>query len=61
MDDSWKEKWECYLITKFEGKEPPTSFILDLADITYPIPPLLGINRESFHAIQKHNAKKGIF
>ena len=61
MDDSWKEKWECYLITRFEGKEPPTSFIINLGDLNFPIPPLLGIDRDSFNAIKKHNLKKGIF
>jgi hypothetical protein len=61
MDDSWKEHWECYLTTKFDGKNPPKSFILDLGDLDFCIPPLLVVNRESFNAIKKHNAKKGIF
>jgi hypothetical protein len=52
--------WQNYLKEKFGDKVPET-FIVNLGEIDFCIPPLLGINPESFKAIQKHNAKKSIF
>jgi hypothetical protein len=60
MDD-WKTNWEAYLNS---SKIEPThngSIKIDLKDIDFYIPPLLGITPEDFKAIQKHNAKKRIF
>jgi hypothetical protein len=59
MED-WEIYWKAYLLQKF-GNNIPISFTLDLGEIDFWIPPLLGKNSESFKAIQKHNAKHRVF
>jgi hypothetical protein len=60
MDD-WKLNWEAYLKRKYPLDNIPKVIILDISEIDFYIPPLLGINTNSFKAIQKHNAKISIF
>jgi hypothetical protein len=57
--DEWKENWENYLKTREVGEKEPIQ--LNLRDIDFYIPPLLGIDAESMNSIRKHNAKIGIF
>lgn len=52
--------WQNYLKSKF-GDNVPERFVINLGEIDFPIPPLLGVDPESFKALQKHNAKKSIF
>lgn len=52
--------WQNYLKSKF-GDNLPERFVINLGEIDFPIPPLLGVNSDSFKAIQKHNAKNSIF
>ena len=60
MNNEWKTLWKLYLQAKF-GDNVPIKFTINLGEIDFWIPPLLGVDRESFRAIQKHNAKKSIF
>lgn len=60
IDDTWKEHWEQYLKTH-NLSEKEESFKINLRDIDFYIPPLLGIDAESMNSIRKHNAKIGIF
>jgi hypothetical protein len=60
--EAWKENWNEFLkshpeIVFIDGK--PSK--IDLADIDFWIPPLLGANADSMKAIEKHNSKLGIF
>jgi hypothetical protein len=52
--------WQNYLKSKY-GENIPNRIVLDLGEIDFIIPPLLGVNPDSFKGLQKHNAKKGIF
>ena len=60
VNTEWKTNWEEYLkLHNLNEKEE--SFKINLGEIDFFIPPLLGINAESMNAIRKHNAKIGIF
>ena len=52
--------WQNYLKSKF-GDNVPEKFVINLGEIDFCIPPLLGVDTDSFKAIQKHNAKTAIF
>lgn len=52
--------WQNYLKTKY-GDNIPEKITLNLGEIDFIIPPLLGATPESFKGLQRHNAKKGIF
>jgi hypothetical protein len=67
-NDDWKISWEKYLAEKHKGTVPWEEqsgengpIKIDLGDIDFYIPPLLGTTPESMKAIQKHNAKHRIF
>jgi hypothetical protein len=66
LEDDWKVNWEAYL-EKYKDApcNPPTGINgplkINLGEIDFYIPPLLGTTAESMKAIQKHNAKKRIF
>lgn len=53
--------WQNYLVSKYGDNIPDKIPTINLGEIDFIIPPLLGATPESFKAIQKHNAKKGIF
>jgi hypothetical protein len=59
MED-WEKNWKEYLAKKF-GENIPVSFTLDLGEINFWIPPLLGKDTPSFKAINNHNAKHRVF
>lgn len=64
MEDDWKANWESYLEANKDAPWNTSSngpIKLNLGEIDFYIPPLLGIDAESMRAIQKHNAKKRIF
>lgn len=61
MSDDWKIHWENYLRKKFGNAVPDEAFKINLGEIDFYIPPLLGNTAESMKAIQKHNAKNRIF
>ncbi len=52
--------WENYLQTKF-GDSRPDRFVVNLGELDFLIPPLLGVDGASFNGIKKHNSKKGVF
>lgn len=58
--DGWKERWLEYLESN-NLMENEKSFKINLRDIDFYIPPLLGVDAESMNSIRKHNAKIGIF
>lgn len=55
------KNWENYLKSKFGNNIPDGPIKIDLAEIDFVIPPLLGTTVESMKTISKHNAKIGIF
>jgi hypothetical protein len=57
----WVEHWEAYLEKKFNGSIPDGAIQIDLGEIDFYIPPLLGTTADSYKAICKHNSKIGIF
>jgi len=59
-DDGYKQQWKDYLKNKF-GDNIPEQFTVNLGEIDFYLPPLHGINADSFNAIKKHNAKNNIF
>jgi hypothetical protein len=63
MSEDWKQYWENYLknYEDVPGEKTPTAFKIDLKDIDFYIPPLLGADVDSMKAIAKHNAKHRIF
>lgn len=65
-NEEWKEHWEKYLETQqtVPWKEQTSEngpIKINLGEIDFYIPPLLGIDAESMNSIRKHNAKIGIF
>jgi hypothetical protein len=60
MEREWKENWENYLKRKF-GDCIPTKFVLQLGEIDFYLPPLLGTTPDSAKQIEKHNSKIGVF
>ena len=60
-DDDWKDDWNAYLREKFGSEIPEGPLKVNLGDIKFFIPPLLGIDSVSMKAIKKHNAKYRIF
>lgn len=61
VTEDWKENWERYLRKKFGDTVPDGKLAVDLGEIDFRIPPLLGATAESMRAIQKHNARQGVF
>jgi len=63
MEDDWKVDWEDYLKNYKDdpSEKIPNAFKIDLKNIDFYIPPLLGADADSMKAIAKHNAKKRIF
>ena len=55
------DNWETYLKGKFGNNIPDGPLKIDLSEIDFIIPPLLGTTVESIKIINKHNAKIGIF
>ncbi len=41
--------------------QPPIRVQIDLSEVNFYIPPLLGVTVEAFKAIQRHNERIGIF
>jgi len=58
--DNWKENWDRFLKNKF-GSEIPERFVVNLKEIDFYLPPLLGTTPDSSREIQKHNLKIAIF
>ena len=63
MSEDWKRHWEEYLAgrRKDDIKDEIEPIEINLGEIDFYIPPLLGANVESMKAIAKHNAKQRIF
>jgi hypothetical protein len=61
MEDDWKELWNAYLREKYGSEIPEGPLKINLGEIKFYIPPLLGIDATSMKAIAKHNAKHRIF
>ena len=66
MEDDWKVNWEAYLEKRKDApwnkpQQVNGPIKINLGEIDFYIPPLLGVDAESMKAIQKHNAKKRIF
>lgn len=66
--EEWKQQWEKYLAEKHKGTVPWEEqggdngpIKINLGEIDFYIPPLLGVDAESMKAIAKHNAKHRIF
>lgn len=60
MNNDWKENFYKYLQRKY-GDTIQEPIKIDLGEIDFYLPPLLGIDSESMKAIQKHNQKINIF
>ena len=61
MTESWQILLENYLKEKYKDTSSPGPYKIDLGEIDFIIPPILGADPKSFKTLQKHNAKKGIF
>lgn len=60
MNDDWKIHFHNYLTKKY-GDDIKEPIHIDLGEVDFYIPPLLGIDADSMKAIQKHNQKINIF
>lgn len=62
---SWEDNWNKFLqehkLEPVDPEIPDGALHLNLADVDFYIPPLLGTTTESMKAIARHNAKIGIF
>ena len=61
MTEEYKVLLEKYLKEKYGDTSSNGPYLINLGEIDFLIPPLLGSDIDSFKSLKKENAKKGIF